>query len=170
MPDVDTIQKWLCKWAVAYGYILIIVGYLLYLIVYDIYGKWLLNKKIFIKSITNVAPPEIRYRRGVMSVKGGQITVGFLWTTRTFSMQEVLLIGGYSTDDFSTETWEEFIVLKFKGRKEVVINISSEPEYKEWLQEFEEQLNITIDLEKVHYGTEDDLNIFYKKVKIIQEK
>lgn len=85
-------------------------------------------------------------------------------------MQEVLLIGGYSTDDFSTETWEEFIVLKFKGRKEVVINISSEPEYKEWLKEFEEQLNITIDLEKVHYGTEDDLNIFYKKVKIIQEK
>lgn len=74
MPDVDTIQKWLCKWAVAYSYILIIVGYLLYLIVYDIYGKWLLNKKIFIKSITNVAPPEIRYRRGVMSVKGGQIT------------------------------------------------------------------------------------------------
>lgn len=135
------------------------------IVLFMFYGKYLVNKKVFVKKI--VWNAESPLRKGILSISNDKIESRFLWTKKAYFLSDIELIAGFGTDDYVNDTDEDFIVLGFKEGNQIVINIDLDDRFSTFVNRLVLDLTANpLDFSEIRLGEIDKLKIFYKKTTV----
>lgn len=145
----------------------ILLGLLfLVLIIWKLHGATLLNKKIGIIALSE--DPDVPMKRGTLRLSGNEISIRFLWSQKTYRQEDIMRIEGYSTDDFSQEYPDEYVVVVWRDTRRILLN-NGEERYREWIDELISNVRaMPVDWQLGFVeGTEEEPVVFYKNKELI---